>query len=47
MTNKLAIWLGLILIATITIDLVFFGPVHIVFLGKRLFELLEWIAFWR
>ena len=47
MTNKLAIWLGLILIAAIVIDVLTYGPVHMVFLGKKMFELLDWVAFWR
>jgi len=24
-----------------------FGTEHLIFLGKKFFELIEWIAFWR
>ncbi|MGR3623001.1 glyceraldehyde-3-phosphate dehydrogenase [Pseudophaeobacter sp.] len=47
MTNKIAIWLGLILIAGILADLTLTGGANLRFLGKRLFELIDWIAFWR
>ncbi|EBA18013.1 hypothetical protein RSK20926_19782 [Roseobacter sp. SK209-2-6] len=47
MTNKIAIWLGILLIGAIAIDVFLSGPVHLVFLGKKFFELLDWVAFWR
>jgi len=47
MTTKTAIGLGLLIIASLAIDIALFGTVHLVFLGKRLFELIDWIAFWR
>jgi hypothetical protein len=47
MTNRLAIVLGLILIIAITVDVMMYGSEHVIFLGKKLFELIEWIAFWR
>ncbi|MFK7834859.1 MAG: hypothetical protein AB8B60_01450 [Sulfitobacter sp.] len=47
MTNRIAIILGLLLIAAIVVDVMFYGNEHMVFLGKKLFELIEWIAFWR
>ncbi len=47
MTNRLAIILGLILIIAITVDVMMYGSEHVIFLGKKLFELIEWIAFWR
>lgn len=47
MTNKIAIWLGLILIAAIVADIVLVGGADLIFLGKKLFELLNWMAFWR
>ena len=47
MTNTIAIVLGLCLISIITVDVMVYGSDHIVFLGKKLFELIEWIAFWR
>ncbi|MEP2716563.1 glyceraldehyde-3-phosphate dehydrogenase [Pseudophaeobacter sp.] len=47
MTNKIAIWLGLILITGIVADLVLAQGANLVFLSKKLFELIDWIAFWR
>ena len=47
MTNTLAFVLGGFLIAAIAIDVVMFGETHMIVLGKKFFELLEWVAFWR
>jgi len=47
MTNKISLVLGLLIVSAIAIDLFFFGTPHMVFLGKRLFELMDWMAFWR
>ncbi|MCB1363006.1 MAG: hypothetical protein KDK02_02735 [Rhodobacteraceae bacterium] len=46
MTNRLAAILGLIILCAVALDLLFFGTRHLVFLGKKLFELTEWMAFW-
>ena len=46
-THRLAIILGLMLIAAVVIDGILFGTEHFIFLGKKLFELIEWMAFWR
>ncbi|WP_299505123.1 hypothetical protein [uncultured Roseobacter sp.] len=47
MTNSIAIALGLILVCLVVVDVFIFGTEHLVFLGKKLFELIEWLAFWR
>ena len=47
MTNRLAIILGLIIVAAITWDAVQTGGANLVFLGKKMAELIEWLAFWR
>ena len=47
MTTRIALVLALLLIIIGVIDVVLYGSEHMVFLGKRLLELLEWIAFWR
>ncbi len=47
MTNLIAIILAVLLIAAAVTDVVFYGTEHMIFLGKKLFELIEWIAFWR
>ncbi len=46
-TNTIAIFLGLFLIAALVVDTMMFGNEHLIFLGKKLFDLIEWIAFWR
>ena len=46
-TNRIAIVLGLILIAALVVDMLLYGNEHLIFLGKKLLELIEWIAFWR
>jgi len=47
MTHKIALVLGLIIVVAIVTDVMLTGTGHMVFLGKRLFELIDWIAFWR
>jgi hypothetical protein len=47
MTPKIANWLGLLLILGIVVDLVLTGGDNLLFLAKKLFELMNWIAFWR
>ncbi|AHD00812.1 hypothetical protein [Leisingera methylohalidivorans] len=47
MTNRIAISLGVFLIAAAVIDIAMFGDLHMIFLGKKLFALIDWIAFWR
>jgi hypothetical protein len=47
MTDRIALALGLLLAAVIAVDVGIFGARHIVFLGKKLVDLIEWTAFWR
>ncbi|MCU9839762.1 hypothetical protein OEZ49_18465 [Ruegeria sp. WL0004] len=47
MTNQIALWLGIFLLGGMMLDFAMFGTEHILFLGKKLFDLLEWMAFWR
>lgn len=47
MTNRIAFVLGLIIIGAIVVDYVYYGTEHIVFLAKKMTELIEWMAFWR
>lgn len=47
MTNRIAISLGLLLIAAAIVDIALFGDTHMIFLGKKLFALIDWVAFWR
>lgn len=47
MTNRIAIFLGLAILVAAGVDVLLYGHAHMLFLGKKLFELIEWIAFWR
>ncbi|MCI2398812.1 hypothetical protein [Aliiroseovarius subalbicans] len=47
MTNKIAIVLALIIIAVFLADRVLFGGGLPVFLGRKIVDLSEYIAFWR
>ncbi|MDF3382760.1 MULTISPECIES: hypothetical protein [Sulfitobacter] len=47
MTNPIAIVLALVIAGAMMIDLYVYGADHMVYLGKKLFELIEWMAFWR
>ena len=47
MTNRIALWLGLLIASLIILDALIYGSEHFIFLGKRMFELIEWLAFWR
>ncbi|UWR21005.1 hypothetical protein [Sulfitobacter sp. S190] len=47
MTNRIALVLGFFILLAIFIDGYFYGTEHLIFLGKKLSELIEWIAFWR
>ncbi|WP_167646037.1 hypothetical protein [Mameliella alba] len=47
MTNRLAILLGLAVIAAIGADLQLNNGDNLLFLGRKLFVLLDWLAFWR
>ncbi|WP_170425198.1 hypothetical protein [Ruegeria arenilitoris] len=47
MTNQIAIWLALLILALFVIDYAIFGTEHLLFLGKKLYAFLDWLAFWR
>ena len=47
MTNTLAIALGTLIVGAIAFDAVINGGETLVFLAKKLAELIEWLAFWR
>ncbi|WP_176224410.1 hypothetical protein [Maritimibacter sp. HL-12] len=47
MTNKIALALGLLVIAVFAADALAGEGGLPVLLGKKLFEFLDWIAFWR
>ena len=47
MTNRIALVLGALIVLLVLVDVLLFGTDHLVFLGKKLFELIEWLSFWR
>lgn len=47
MTNRLAILLALALLAGVVADMILFDSSNLLFLGKKLFKLIDWLAFWR
>ena len=47
MTNRIALIPGLIILAAIAFDLTTTGGGNLIFLGKKLVDLIEWLAFWR
>ncbi|GKY87964.1 glyceraldehyde-3-phosphate dehydrogenase [Sinisalibacter aestuarii] len=47
MTNKLAVILAFLVIGVFVADAFAFGGTLPVFLGKKMFVFLDWLAFWR
>ena len=47
MTNKLAIWIGLIVIGLLILDQVLRDGDATIFLLRKLADLIEYLAFWR
>ncbi|MEO0379115.1 MAG: hypothetical protein AAF252_02530 [Pseudomonadota bacterium] len=47
MTNRGSVILALLIAAAIGTDVMIFGSEHLVFLGKKFADLLEYMAFWR
>ena len=47
MTNRIAIPMGLLIVAAILADVFLFDAQGLVFLGKKMFDMMEWMAFWR
>ncbi|WP_299962286.1 hypothetical protein [uncultured Roseobacter sp.] len=47
MTNRIALVLGLVLLGLVAIDVMVFGMDHVVFVGRKLLALIDYVAFWR
>ena len=47
MTNRGAVILALLIVGAVALDLTIYGSEHLVFLGKKFADMLEWMAFWR
>ena len=46
LTNTIAFWLGLFLLAGIIADLALNGGSALMFLARKFLDLIEWVAFW-
>jgi hypothetical protein len=46
LTNTIALWLGLILLAGIIADFAFNGGSALMFLARKFLDLIEWVDFW-
>lgn len=47
MTNRIAIWLGLVVVALLIADRLWLGGAGLLFLARKFDSLIEWLAFWR
>lgn len=47
MSDRVAFVLGLLIATGIVLDLAVYGTGHVLFLAQKLYELIEWLAFWR
>lgn len=46
MTNQIALYLGLVILAAIGLDFLVNGGEAVTFLAIKFFDLVEWVAFW-
>lgn len=47
MTNPIALVMAVLILGAIAVDVTIYGTEHLLFLGKKLADLIEWLAFWR
>ena len=47
MTNAIAIGLGILIVGFVIVDAIMFGGEGLLFLARKGFDLLEWVAVWR
>lgn len=47
MSNRLALFLGVLILTALVVDYRMYGTEHSIFLAKKLSDLIEWLAFWR
>jgi hypothetical protein len=46
MTNRIAVWIGLLILAFVAYDL-YAGTGMLLFLARKLADLVQYVAFWR
>ena len=47
MTNQIALGLALLILGAIVVDVMLYGTEHLLFLARKMADLIEWLAFWR
>ena len=47
MTNRIALVLALLITGAVVLDVLLFGDTHLIFLGKKFYQFVEWVAFYR
>lgn len=47
MTDRIALWLFVLIVLGLALDYYIQGMAGIIFLGGKLSQLIEWMAFWR
>lgn len=47
MTDRIALVLGFMILSALGLDLALYGSEHVIFLGKKFYDFLEWLSFWR
>jgi hypothetical protein len=47
MTDRIALWLGLLIIAALVLDVALVGTAHLQFLGTKFVDFVDYLAFWR
>ena len=47
MTNPIAAVLGVLILIALAVDVMLYGAENLLFLARKLAELIEWLAFWR
>jgi len=47
MTNPIALWLAALIALALLVDALVFGGAGALFLARKTFLLIDWLAFWR
>lgn len=47
MTNTIAAWLAGLIVLLLVGDIALYGTEHMLFLAKKFYDFIEWVAFWR
>lgn len=47
MNTPIFLVLATLIVGGLVVDIMIYGSDHLIFLSKKLLDLIEWIAFWR